>query len=788
MKYVSTRYIKAPLFLISIIFVSVACAEETIAGRVLHFPEERSLGDVYIRNGELVKDKKNVEWEYFSKARGSVKIPAGQQVQLRISLPDAWRDRSPLKSLRPDDLYRLEVCGSFSGGLRPDDKCMKHIAALTLLKELVLRFTDITGRGLRDIHGLESLECLTMWGEVDDAGLAEVAKLKSLRKLDFVGDKITGAGLGHLAKLPLLEELKLAGDRINDRDLVHIARLPHLRCLILSGNFTDAGLVLLQGAPSLIDLDIKGLQDVTDAGLEPISNIPTLESINLYWNRNITDKGMGYLKKLPALRELNINFSKVTDIGLAHLKQVKTLESLILPDEDITDKGLADLSQLSELKKLDVGGNIGDVGLGHLAKLSKLRNLHVCGKSITDEGIRQIACLPELRELNIGGCPGLTGEGIRQLGRLPNLGVLDIDGCPKLSANALPELANIEGLRKLHLSFAQTNVTVSDLSRLNCLANLKELEIRDINLGGDTLDISGMTGLERLTIHTGDRKAFTDRDLDCLINLKKLKNLQLNPHEFTDAGVAKLAGLTNIKKLVIGGPDMTDKALSYLSDMDKLSALLISESNITDNGIRHLEGLDSLVSLQLDSNYDISPGALERLRNKVYNITVSKNWEVKQMPRVGEEAPDFRFTTIDGKIVELADFKDKAVLLYFWAMWCRPCVASTASVNRFYEDMSQYKDFEMISISEDNSEQLVRNYVQENNLRWPQVCVGLNSKVGAEYGVKNRAPYYFLIGPDGKIVSTSRNLDKLAKTIEKILGSKDTITGNRRPQHRRNPG
>ena len=738
--------------------------------RIIHFPKDRPLGRLMVTDSNLIGQIRDFEWEYFAQAAGSVQIPPGKEVWLQVSTATAWQDLSPLSSLRPSDLYRLSIYGSYGRGPKPDDRCMQHLGALKKLKALDLMFTDVTGKGLKAIHGFQSLERLMLPEKIGDADMAQLAKLKSLKALYCGGKEVTDAGLAHLAELPLLEDLVLAGVHMSDNGLVHIARLGRLKTLELVGNFTDAGLSHLRGVTSLKNLYLAKSPSITDAGLAHLSHIPTLEMVNLSGNRNITDKGIAYLKKLPALKNLSVNRCKLTDEAVSHLSHVKTLESLNLPSHDISDRGLADIATFPKLRELHVGGDISDAGIAHLAKLTNLEELEIDGKDITDEGIRQLSRLPNLTKLNLNGCPGLTSEGIRQIAKLPNLTDLVLSCGPNIGDDALSQMTKMKGLKKLRLGLAETNMTLSSLTRLNDLPNLTKLNVPDVNRGDNNLDVAGLPKLEELVITLRKKQVFTDKDLDCLANLKELKNLQLNPHEFTDSGVAKLAGLTNMETLFIGGPDITDKALSYLSNMKQLKRLRISHGDITDTGIKYLKSAEMLGLLEITSNCDSSPAAMDRLRNTVPNLRVYKNWQIRQIPRVADTAPDFKLTTINGKTIELADFKGKVVLLYFWATWCRPCVVRTPTLKSFYEDMSQYKDFEMISISQDDAEYLARKHIEQHNLTWPQVCVGLNSKVAADYGTNSHAPFYFLIDPNGKIVSTTGNLNTLAQKIETILG------------------
>ena len=54
-------------------------------------------------------------------------------------------------------------------------------------------------------------------------------------------------------------------------------------------------------------------------------------------------------------------------------------------------------------------------------------------------------------------------------------------------------------------------------------------------------------------------------------------------------------------------------------------------------------------------------------------------------PIVGEPAPDFAATDVDGKAVRVSDFKGKVVWLTFGASWCQPCRAENPDIKASYE-------------------------------------------------------------------------------------------------------
>jgi len=53
-------------------------------------------------------------------------------------------------------------------------------------------------------------------------------------------------------------------------------------------------------------------------------------------------------------------------------------------------------------------------------------------------------------------------------------------------------------------------------------------------------------------------------------------------------------------------------------------------------------------------------------------------------PRVGQPAPDFQLTLVDGTHVRLSELRGQVVVLNFWATWCVPCRTELPLLDGYY--------------------------------------------------------------------------------------------------------
>jgi peroxiredoxin len=116
----------------------------------------------------------------------------------------------------------------------------------------------------------------------------------------------------------------------------------------------------------------------------------------------------------------------------------------------------------------------------------------------------------------------------------------------------------------------------------------------------------------------------------------------------------------------------------------------------------------------------------------------------------GDTAPDFTARSLDGKTIQLRDFKGRRLLIEMGTTWCPTCKKLAHQLDGI-RAMLREKDVVYLSVFLADSADSVRTYFENEKLEWPdQVLVDQDSARSA-YGVFT-IPRLILVDTDFKIV------------------------------------
>jgi predicted transglutaminase-like cysteine proteinase len=129
-------------------------------------------------------------------------------------------------------------------------------------------------------------------------------------------------------------------------------------------------------------------------------------------------------------------------------------------------------------------------------------------------------------------------------------------------------------------------------------------------------------------------------------------------------------------------------------------------------------------------------------------------WGLRIAQGEGAKAVSFVFTDIDNRVIRLADYQGKWVLVSFWAPWCPLCKVQIPSLN----GLNQRTDFRVIGIALDYGadEAAIRPAVSQNNLRFEANVAGGSRRepnsAFRQVGPVDFFPTSYLYDPTGEIV------------------------------------
>ena len=126
-----------------------------------------------------------------------------------------------------------------------------------------------------------------------------------------------------------------------------------------------------------------------------------------------------------------------------------------------------------------------------------------------------------------------------------------------------------------------------------------------------------------------------------------------------------------------------------------------------------------------------------------------------KMPEVGEAAPPFEISTLEGKVYNLKEKTEgKVVSMVFWSLFCAPCRRSMPILNNLYRELRD-REFELLAINMDGERMIegVKAYTAEEGLELVILMDeydGETMTVADPYGVQG-TPTTYLIGKDGNV-------------------------------------
>lgn len=281
-------------------------------------------------------------------------------------------------------------------------------------------------------------------------------------------------------------------------------------------------------------------------------------------------------------------------------------------------------------------------------------------------------------------------------------------------------------------------------------------EHREVTLGGDGATING-----RVVATGRDNQALSKQwSLNYLVSRSPgIEYPEEQPLSFDPSGKLQPAWLRQ--------PDFQ----SWIKTRQNYFVKLSDEGRLQIHGVEPGE-YDLVIQL-----YEQPAGCLvETIGEKVVPISVTADEaatgelnigdidvECRTGPRVGSDMRVFKFTDASGRVRNIDDLKGQHVLLHVWATWCAPCIESMPMLKATVARYSK-SPLTVVGLNIDDDASNARVIAEAQQMDWAQNYLGSESELMRQLAVSS-APAYYLIGPDGKLVGSANQWEKIEQLL-----------------------
>jgi len=134
--------------------------------------------------------------------------------------------------------------------------------------------------------------------------------------------------------------------------------------------------------------------------------------------------------------------------------------------------------------------------------------------------------------------------------------------------------------------------------------------------------------------------------------------------------------------------------------------------------------------------------------------------------------PDFKIPTIDGRSINLSDYRGKVLVIDFWATWCGPCRKETPALVRIANQLGP-RGVEVLGLHIDDrgrsSQQTIKDFIRQFGVSY---TIGLASDemfvtcLGRE---DDTIPQTLVFGRDGRLVAHLIGYDPSSPELDRAV-------------------
>ena len=170
-----------------------------------------------------------------------------------------------------------------------------------------------------------------------------------------------------------------------------------------------------------------------------------------------------------------------------------------------------------------------------------------------------------------------------------------------------------------------------------------------------------------------------------------------------------------------------------------------------------LAAIPILIGIQQATLWLVFLPAFGRQQRAEFNVAREQRLADTSVVQVGDSAPQFSLTTVDGIAFSLPE-RGKVTLINFFATWCGPCQMELPHIEKIWAANKNEQHFRLLVIGREENTESVREFRDKKGFSFPMAP----DPDRAVYSLfaNESIPRTLVVSPDGRIVYSKAGFDE----------------------------